>query len=147
VARTISDGEVVELAKTDGGRRQVPLSRRALEALDVLPPRIDTTLIFPAPQSGLLNLDNWRRRMWAPAIEAAGIATPARIYDLRATFISDALHAGVPVFTVAKIAGTSVGMIERSYGRLLDGATADIAGRLDALDTDRDQATTDAEDV
>jgi integrase len=146
VARTISDGEVVELAKTDGGRRQVPLSRRALEALDVLPPRIDTTLL-PAPQSGLLNLDNWRRRMWAPAIEAAGIATPARIYDLRATFISDALHAGVPVFTVAKIAGTSVRMIERSYGRLLDGATADIAGRLDALDTDRDQATTDAEDV
>jgi integrase len=81
-----------------------------------------------------VNVDNWRRREWAPAIEAAGIEEPTRPYDMRATFISDALHAGVPVFTVAKIAGTSVRMIEKSYGRLLDGATADIAARLDALD-------------
>jgi hypothetical protein len=62
---------------------------------------------------------------------------------MRATFISDALAAGVSVFTVAKIAGTSVHMIERSYGRLLDGAMSDIAGRLDALDGDRDRAAHD----
>ena len=42
------------------------------------------------------------------------------------------------MFTVGKVAGTSVRMIERSYGRLLDGAMAHIAGRLDALDADRD---------
>ena len=60
---------------------------------------------------------------------------------MRATFISDALHASVPVFTVAKIAGTSVKIIQRAYGRLLDGATADIADRLDALDVERDRAT------
>jgi integrase len=141
VTRTISDGEVVELAKTDGSRRQVPLSARALDALDAIPPRLDGPLVFPAPRGGLVNLDNWRRRLWAPAVEAAGIARPARPYDLRATFISDALAAGVPVFTVAKIAGTSVRMIERSYGRLLDGAMADIAGRLDGLDAERDRAT------
>jgi integrase len=144
VARTISDGSVVELAKTDGSRRQVPLSRRALEALEAIPPRLDSPLVFPAPMGGLVNLDNWRRRVWAPAVEAAGIARPARPYDMRATFISDALHAGVPVFTVAKVAGTSVRMIERTYGRLLDGAMADIAGRLDALDDQRDQAASQA---
>ena len=78
--------------------------------------------------------------MWGPAIEASGVATPARIYDLRATFVSDALAAGVPVFEVAKIAGTSVRMIERHYGRLLDGSASTIAGRLDALDVERDRA-------
>jgi integrase len=140
VRRTVSDGEVVELAKTSSGQRQVPLTRRALAALDAIPPRLDTPLIFPAPNGGLLNLDNFRRRAWAPAVESAGIATPARIYDMRSTFASDALAAGVPVFTLAKVMGTSVRMIERHYGALLDGASAGIAGVLDALDAERDRA-------
>jgi integrase len=147
VVRTVSDGEVVELGKTSGARRQVPLSRRALAALDSIPPRLDTPLMFPASQGGVVNLDNWRRRVWAPAIEASGVPRPARIYDLRSTFASDALHAGIPVFTLAKVMGTSVRMIERHYGALLDGAGAGIANQLDALDAERDQATGHAGDV
>ncbi len=138
VLRTISDGDVVELGKTAGSRRQVPLSRRALAALDAIPPRLDTPLIFPGFKGGPLHLDNFRRRMWAPAIEAAGIARPARIYDLRSTFASDALAAGVPIFTLAKIMGTSVRMVERHYGTLLDGAGSGIADQLNALDAQRD---------
>jgi integrase len=88
----------------------------------------------------LLNLDNFRRRQWRPAIEASGIRRPARIYDLRSTFASDALAAGVSVFELARVMGTSVRMIERHYGALLDGATAGIAGRLNAFDADRDRA-------
>jgi integrase len=94
VLRTISSGELVELAKTSASRRQVPLSMRALAALDALPPRLDTPLLFPGHRGGTLNLNNFRRRMWAPAIEAAGIPTRARIYDLRSTFASDAIAAG-----------------------------------------------------
>ena len=136
VLRTVSDGEVVELGKNSRSRRQVPLSERALAALDALPPRLDTPLLFPAPQGGLLNLDNFRRREWAPAIEASRIAEPARIYDLRATFASTAIRAGVPIFELAKIMGTSVRMIELHYGSLLDGAAAAIANRLDAYDNE-----------
>jgi integrase len=148
VLRTVSDGEIVELAKTTVSRRQVPLSRRALAALDSIPPRLDRPLIFCAPQGGVLNLDNFRRREWAPAIEAGGIRRPARIYDLRSTFASDALAAGVSVFELARVMGTSVRMIERHYGSLLDGAAAGIASRLDAFDLARGQATEDrAEDV
>jgi integrase len=148
VLRTVSDGEVVDLAKTNVSRRQVPLTRRALAALDALPPRLDTPLIFPAPKGGILNLDNFRRRQWAPAIEASGVHTPARIYDLRSTFASDALAARVSVFELARVMGTSVRMIERHYGALLDGATAGIASRLDAFDADCDRASAeDAEDV
>jgi len=33
--------------------------------------------------------------------------------------------------------GTSVRMIERHYGAMLDGSGAEIAGRLDALNADR----------
>jgi integrase len=139
VRSTLSDGVVVELGKTSSSRRQVPLSRRALAALEELPPRLDTPLLFPAPAAGLLNLDNFRRREWAPAVEAAGVASPARIYDLRSTFASNALAAGVTIFELARIMGTSVRMIERHYGALLDDARAGIAGRLDALETELEE--------
>jgi hypothetical protein len=72
--------------------------------------------------------------------EASGVASPARIYDLRSTFASDALAAGVGIHALARIIGTSVRMIERHYGTLLDGAMESIATRLDALDHERDEA-------
>jgi hypothetical protein len=41
------------------------------------------------------------RREWGPALETAGITTPARIYDLRATLASNALAAGITVYELA----------------------------------------------
>ena len=45
------------------------------------------------------------------------------------------------IFELARIAGTSVRMIEKHYGALLDGAGAGIASRLDAFDAEQEQAT------
>jgi hypothetical protein len=90
----------------------------------------------------VLRLDNFRRREWSPAVEAAGVAKPARIYDLRSTFASNALAAGVTVFELARMMGASVAMIERHYGALLDGAHAGIVSRLDALEAELEQAAT-----
>ena len=142
VRRTISSGEMVELAKTTRSRRQVPLSSRALDALDELPPRLDTPYLFAAHRGGPFDLANFRRRVWAPAIEAAAIATPARIYDLRSTFASNALAAGVSVFELARVMGTSVAMIERHYGTLIEGAGADLARRLSAFEAEQESAET-----
>lgn len=133
VARTHVEGRTKPHGKTSASARDVPLSGRALAALDDLAPRLDTRLLFPAPGGGPINLGNFRRRDWKPALEAAGI-TDRRIYDLRSTFASHALAAGVSVFELARIMGTSVRMIERHYGALLQGSAATIAGRLDALD-------------
>ena len=71
--------------------------------------------------------------MWAPAVDAAGIAKPARIYDIRSTFISNALANGLTVFETARIAGTSVKMIEQHYGALLDTAPESLLERLDVV--------------
>jgi hypothetical protein len=43
----------------------------------------------------------------------------------------------VAVFELAKIMGTSIEMIERHYGSLLDGSGAGIASRLDAFDAEQ----------
>jgi integrase len=78
--------------KTSGSWREIPLSGRALAAIDRLPARFGP--LFVAPDGGPLNLNNFRRRVWGPAVTASGIAKPARIYDLRSTFASNALAAG-----------------------------------------------------
>jgi hypothetical protein len=53
---------------------------------------------------------------------------------LRSTFASNALAAGVSVFELARVMGTSVGMIERHYGTLIEGAGAGISRRLSAFE-------------
>jgi hypothetical protein len=69
-----------------------------------------------------------------PAVEAGGIAKPARIYDLRSTFISNALARGLTVFEGARIAGTSTSMIELHYGSLLDSARESLLDPHEAPD-------------
>jgi integrase len=98
--------------KTQRSRREVPLTAAALEALDSLTVARLSPFVFAGLKGGPFDLPNFRKRSWAPAVDAAGIAKPARIYDLRSTFISNALARGLTVFETARIAGTSVAMID-----------------------------------
>jgi hypothetical protein len=68
-----------------------------------------------------------------PAIEAAGIQKPARIYDLRSTFASNALAKGITLFELARIMGTSSVMLESHYGTLIDTAHDAILSRLEGF--------------
>jgi len=68
-------------------------------------------------------------------VEAAGIAKPARLYDLRSTFVSNALARGLTVFETARIAGTSVAMVEAHYGKLLGTAHESLLERLEGWGT------------
>ena len=63
-------------------------------------------------EPGPFDVANFRRRLWGPAIDAAEIDKPARLYDLRSTFASNALAAGITMFELARIMGTSAKMIE-----------------------------------
>ena len=69
-------------------------------------------ILFPAAQGGRIEINNFRHRQWTPALAAAGI-DHRRIYDLRHTYASWSLAAGVDIFTLARRMGTSVKMIDR----------------------------------
>jgi integrase len=133
-ARRVID---VRGTKTRASRREVPLTRAAIAAIDSLPARLDSPYVFAGQKRGPFDFHNFRKRAWGPAVQAAGIATPSRLYDLRSTFASNALAHGITVYELARIMGTSVGMVEAHYGALLDTAHDALLERLDASEASR----------
>jgi integrase len=132
VRRAFAHGRLTR-TKTRRSTRAVPLQAIALEALDRLPARADTPLLFPAPRGGYLDLHNFRRRVWKPAQRAAGIVPMRRPYDLRHTFATFALRAGISTFDLSRFMGASLAMIDRHYGHLARDGREHAAALLDSL--------------
>jgi integrase len=130
VRRVYAGGRVKE-PKTERSRRRVPLTTRAGIALDSLPRRIDTRLLFPGALGGPLDFHNFARRDWHPALEAAGVPR-RRVYDLRHTFASEALAAGVSLYELSRFMGASVRVLEMHYAHLVDSAEDAARVKLDA---------------
>lgn len=131
IQRKFAKGRLTPYPKTTRSQRAVPLTPRALDAIAHLPPRIDTPLLFPAPEGGHINLDTWRSRYWYPALGLAGLEQRGP-YALRHTFATQALRAGVSIFDLARVMGTSPSMIDRTYGHLATDSLDAVRDRLAA---------------
>lgn len=133
VERVYSQGRLKSCKKSERQRRRVPLRGRVVDALRQLPPRIDTPVLFPAARGGRIDLEKFRYREWTPALKAAG-APHRRIYDTRHTFASWSIAAGMHLYVLARVMGTSVAMIDQHYGHLVKDSDVYVRGVLDGYD-------------
>jgi integrase len=117
VHRSFTKGRL-KCPKTEASRRAVPLQTIALEAIEQQPPSRQSPLVFSAERGGYLDLHNFRNWEWKPAQVAVGIEPLRRIYDLRHTFATFALRAGISTFDLSRYMGASLTMIDRHYGHL-----------------------------
>lgn len=88
-------GSVLQLPDSKTGARTIFLSGAACAILDNLPIRQDGRYFQPG-----LNL----RRTWERTVKTAGVPV-ARLYDLRHTFASSALAAGVSLAVIGQMLG------------------------------------------
>jgi integrase len=112
VCRAYANGRI-KRTKTRLSTRAVPPQAKALDALDRLPTS-DNPIVFPNMRGGRIDFRIFGRKHWRPAQVKAGIEPVRGLHDLRHTYATFALRAGVPVFAVSRFMGTSIAMIDRS---------------------------------
>jgi integrase len=100
-------GEEVSTTKSQRGREPElfkPVARELVELYLARGRPDPSVLVFPDSHGGHLRRQNWRRRVWIPALERAGVPY-FRSYDLRHTCVTLLLYEGRTLNEVAEHLG------------------------------------------
>jgi len=128
-------GEFVPV-KTRASRRRVDLSSTAVRVLRrqlLARTPNDLHLVFPSPDGHILNDDNFRHRVFAPAVRRTKL-TGFRFHDLRHTYAALMVAAGAhPKYLQAQMGHSSIRVTLDLYGHLFPDANRGVLDALDAL--------------
>jgi integrase len=106
VQRALSGGRV-STTKSRRGREPelfVPIARDLAELYLAQGRPASDSLVFPDASGGYICRQNWRQRVWVPALRAAAVAY-FRPYDLRHTCATLLIYEGRPIHEVAEHLG------------------------------------------
>lgn len=91
-------------------------------------------LVFTSPEGDPLRLPNFRRRVWWPALDGAGIPRSVRIHDLRHTCASLLIAQGAHPKAIQQHLGhSSISVTLDRYGHLFPDQQDQIADALDEV--------------
>jgi len=101
--------------KSDAGTRPVPLTDELVMDLAQHIPAPDEGLVVTGRDGGRVRSENWRKRVWLPAVKRAGLQDPQPTpHDLRHTYGSWLAEKGVPPHQIAALMGhASLRSVER----------------------------------
>lgn len=125
----------VQDGKTKSARRRVNLAPEVVALLrEQLLAKPHSVFVFPASQGGLMNKDRFGSRYFRPARDAAKLPD-VRFHDLRATYASLMIRAGVDIRTIASQLGHADGgaLLLKRYGFLYNDAGERAASALSSL--------------
>ena len=129
------EGELVPV-KTRASRRRVDLSTTAAHVLrrQLLARKPNERgLVFPSPRGEVLNDDNFRHRVFRPAVRRTKL-TGIRFHDLRHTYAALMVAAGAhPKYLQAQMGHSSIRVTLDLYGHLFPDANRGVLESLDAL--------------
>jgi integrase len=112
--------------KTAAGRRYVPIDPDTTEQLKrwravARRPGDGIDLVFPSSTGWYQSASNVNSRGFKPALSRAGLPSSIRFHDLRHTYASMAIAAGVPLNDLKVVLGhSSISVTADIYGHLVD---------------------------
>jgi integrase len=115
-----------------GARRRVPLPASVVELVDI--PDDPDSLVFTSPRGGPLVHSNWRRRVWVPAKDKAGVDPEFRFHDLRHTAVALAIATGAnPKMVQQRFGHSSITVTYDTYGHLFNSEDDPVVAGLDEM--------------
>lgn len=123
-----SEGELRPYTKS-GRRRTVPLTQRAATLLERVMPAGRTRMIFSYDGTQQLDISSWRQDRHTPAVRDAGLPH-TRIHDLRHTYASTLLQAGISLAEVGKLMGHVSVVTTSRYAHLASTPSAAVLAAL-----------------
>lgn len=122
---------VLTIGKDKAGRdRKIKLPKDTAEFFEAAAKdKLPSAPLLARADGRAWDKDAWKWPVKA-AVEAAKLPAGTTAYTLRHSTISDLVHGGLDLLTVAQISGTSVRMIEQHYGHLRSDVAADALAKL-----------------